>query len=199
VTAKRLGRRPGPSRAREDILAAARELFGEVGYQRATVRAIARRAKVDPSLVIQQFGSKDDLLGEALTMPVDIADVMAGVEDGPDDIGVELIRRVLTVWSNPVLRGPLLSLMRTGLSHDRAAVVMRGLIGRSVLPVLARLAIDDRPDVRAALVGSQIAGFALAREVLRIPALAEMSVDEVARAAGPAVTHYLTGDLDGGG
>ena len=199
MTAKRLGRRPGPSRARDDILAAARDLFGEVGYQRATVRAIARRAKVDPSLVIQQFGSKDDLLGEALTMPVDIADVLSGVEDGPDDLGVELVRRVLTVWSNPVLRGPLLSLMRTGLSHDRAAVVMRGLIGRSVLPVLARLAIDDRPDVRAALVGSQIAGFALAREVLRIPALAELPIEDVAQAAGPAITHYLTGDLGGSG
>lgn len=197
MTAKRLGRRPGPSTSRDDILLAARELFGELGYQRATIRAIARRAAVDPALVIRSFGSKDDLLGEALTFPMDPAAVLAGIEDEPGELGVALVRRVLTLWQNPTLRGSLLSLLRTGLSHDRAAAVMRGLVGRTVLPVVARLAADDEAEVRAALVGANIVGLAMAREVLRIPALAELSVDEVARAAGPAITHYLTGDLAG--
>ena len=35
------GRRPGPSSTADDVLAAARELFAERGYQATTVRAIA--------------------------------------------------------------------------------------------------------------------------------------------------------------
>ncbi|MEQ4714939.1 helix-turn-helix domain-containing protein [Nonomuraea sp. B19D2] len=39
----------------------ARALFAEVGFERATIRAIAKRAEVDPALVMQYFGSKQEL------------------------------------------------------------------------------------------------------------------------------------------
>jgi hypothetical protein len=68
-----------------------------------------------------------------------------------------------------------------------------------VLPVVAALgAVDDAP-LRAALVSSQVIGLALGREVLRVPSLAVVPLDELARAVGPAVTYYLTGDLSGPG
>ena len=43
------------------ILAAARSLFAQRGYERTTIRAIATRARVDPSLVMQHYSSKDAL------------------------------------------------------------------------------------------------------------------------------------------
>jgi AcrR family transcriptional regulator len=186
--------RGAPGQTRQDILDAARSLFGEVGYPRATVRAIARRAHVDPALVIQYFGSKDELLLSCLEMPVDVEQVLEGLDRGPD-VGTELVRRALAAWQQPVVHHAVRTLLRTGLSHDRAADALRIMLTRSVLPVVARLAGDDRTELRAALVGTQLAGLALGREVLGVPPLARASVDELAAAVGPTVTRYLTGDL----
>ena len=43
------------------ILDAAREEFGDRGFEATTVRGVARRAGVDPSLVLQHYGSKSAL------------------------------------------------------------------------------------------------------------------------------------------
>ena len=51
--------------ARDAILAAARRRFADEGYDRATVRAIAGDAGVDPSMVIRYFGSKRELFTAA--------------------------------------------------------------------------------------------------------------------------------------
>src|SRR5690606_1893854 len=46
---------------RAKIRDAAVALFGEVGFDRATVRAVAQRAGASPGLVLHHFGSKDAL------------------------------------------------------------------------------------------------------------------------------------------
>ena len=50
------------------ILEAARAEFGEHGLEAATIRGIARRAKVDPSLVMQRYGSKAALFNSAIQL-----------------------------------------------------------------------------------------------------------------------------------
>ena len=54
----------GLTRAR--LLAAAREVFSQHGFQGATVREICRRAEANVAAVNYHFGSKDGLLAEAL-------------------------------------------------------------------------------------------------------------------------------------
>ena len=44
---------------RNAILAAARERFAADGYERATIRAIASQAEIDPAMVMRYFGSKE--------------------------------------------------------------------------------------------------------------------------------------------
>ena len=58
--------RHGSSDNRANILAAARALFAEHGYDRATIRAIAEQAGVDPALVYHYFADKHALLVAAL-------------------------------------------------------------------------------------------------------------------------------------
>ena len=53
------GRRGGDADTRSDILHSAKVHFAR-GYSDASLRGIARDAKVDPSLVVQFFGSKSD-------------------------------------------------------------------------------------------------------------------------------------------
>ena len=67
------GRRPGTSNSREAIAGAARALFGELGYDRTTIRGVAAAASVDPALVMHFFGSKQKLFVETMAVPFDAA------------------------------------------------------------------------------------------------------------------------------
>ena len=50
------------------ILDAARAEFGQRGLEAATIRRIAQRANVDPSLVMQHYGSKAALFAVAIQL-----------------------------------------------------------------------------------------------------------------------------------
>ena len=64
------GRRVRARQNREQIVAAARLLFGRDGYARTTVAAIAAQAKVSPETVYKGFGSKGALLGAAVSASI---------------------------------------------------------------------------------------------------------------------------------
>jgi len=51
------------------ILDAARQEFGDRGFEATTVRGVASRAGVDPSLVLQHYGSKSALFTAAIRLP----------------------------------------------------------------------------------------------------------------------------------
>ena len=194
----RLGRRPdgGPD-TREAILAAARDLFAVNGFDRTTIRAVATRAGVDPALVHHYFGTKDQLLAASLDLPMDPVAVLGDLADDPEHAGAELVRRVLGLWEgDPETRRRLIALMRTGLSHDHAAALLRDLFGRTILLVLQGFVAGDRPELRAALAGTQMGGLILGRYLVGVPAVANASVDELVAAVGPTVQRYLTGPLD---
>ena len=52
-------------RTRAAILAAARERFAQDGYERATIRAIAADAAIDPAMVMRYYGNKEKLFAAA--------------------------------------------------------------------------------------------------------------------------------------
>lgn len=196
MTVPARGRRPGSSTTRTDILAAARELFGEHGYERTSMRAVGRRAQVDPALIVHYFGSKDGLLREALTLPLDpaavLSEALAGVP--ADRVGQELVRRVIQVWDTPEMTPLLLSLLRTAVSHDLAMTYLRDMLQRTVIAAVSSLVGEDDAQRRAELVAAQMWGLAVTRYLLRLPALVAMTPDDLARAVGPSVQQYLTGE-----
>ena len=195
------GRRPGPTETRDDILDAARDLFSQQGYEKASMRAIARRAKVDPALIVHYFTSKEGLLTESLALPLDPARLLEdGLQGVPDDeIGEALARTVLGLWDRPALRARLLSMLRVGMSHEVAMGVLRQTFAHTVLATVARLVDDDTAALRAELVATQMIGVMMARMVMKLPQVAEADADDLARLIGPSVQLYLTGPLDGAG
>lgn len=190
---RRRGRpRGGGADTRERILAAAMDEFGELGYDGATVRGIAARADVDAALVHHYFGTKADLFGETVGAPMrpDLAlpDILAGPRDR---VGEGIVRYLLVTWEDPDVRRRGVALLRTSIGNRLTTPLLSGFLARELLARIARELDADDADLRAALAASQIAGLLIARYVLRLPALAEASVDELVERVGPTVQRYL--------
>lgn len=188
------GRRPGESGTRQAILAAAKEAFNTRGYGGTSLRAIARTAGVDPALIMHFFGSKDGLFEAALALPIDPGVLVpALLADGVDGLGERIVRTFLGVWDGTPGQGPMLAMLRSAVSHEDSAEMLRRLLTRMILRPLATGAGASDPDLGAALLASQITGLALTRYVLRLAPVASMSADELAPLIGPTLQRYLTG------
>jgi AcrR family transcriptional regulator len=195
IRPRRPGRRPGAGDTRGRILDAARAAFGERGFDGATIRDIAARAGVDPALVHHYFGTKQRLFVAAMEMPVDFATVVPALLMGPQDrLGERFVAFVLELWERPDVRSLLQGVVRSAATDPVAAEMLRRLLAEG--PLLALAGALDRPDaaVRASLAGSQLIGLAFARLVVGVEPLASMDRDAVARAVGPSIQRYLTGD-----
>jgi len=195
----RRGRRPAGEDTRGLILDAARAEFAERGFDATSVRAVARRAGVDPALVRHYFGSKADLLAAGLVPGgVDPRAVVGAVAAGPRDaLGERLARLVLDVWDTPDGRARLRAVLSGALSADPAAAVFVDYLRRTVFGSLA--AGLDAPDAdrRVSLVASQVVGLLVTRVVIGLEPLASLPADDVAALVGPTLQRYLTGDLAG--
>jgi AcrR family transcriptional regulator len=193
---RQLGRRPGESGTREAILEAARAAFADAGYDRATIRAIASTAQVDPALVLHYFGSKEGLFEAALELPVSARQIFErGAEAGPELLGAVVVRAFLETWEPPETRLRLMAMLRSAMTNDTAMAMVRDLLVREIFgPITETLGVPDA-QLRATLVGSQFVGLAVMRFVGRVEPLASASIDELVAAVGPTVHRYLTGDL----
>ncbi|MFP5219207.1 MAG: TetR family transcriptional regulator [Actinomycetes bacterium] len=194
--APRTGRRPGDSGAREAILAAARRSFGTSGFAGTTIRAVAGEAGVDPALVHHYFGSKQQLFAASLELPVDPEVLVPMLLEGPrDGVGERVVRTFVGIWDGVPGQGPMLALLRSAVSDPRAADSLRDFLSRVILGPLTAAAAPDRPELRAALMASQMVGLAVTRYVVHLEPVASASGDELAATVGPTLQRYLTGEL----
>lgn len=188
----RTGRRPGTSGSREKILAAARSQFARDGYDGATIRGIAGAAGVDPALVLHYFDSKERLFVAALRFPVDPAEVVPRLlAPGLDGLGERLATFFLETWDAPEGR-PFIALLRSVAANEQAAEMLRQFIAREVIGRVAASLQLDRPELRAALAGSQLVGLAMMRYVIKLEPIASAPPSVLAREVGPAIQHYVT-------
>jgi AcrR family transcriptional regulator len=189
----RTGRRPGPSSTRDEILRAARRRFADDGYDRATFRRIAADAGVDPALVVQFFGSKQDLFAAATVPPVTLAELSAApTANSSASPGLRLARLLMLWLEDDGARQALLARIRSASSEPAAADIVRRMIGGQLIE-FARAMDGDRTDVRASLLATQFLGVVFARFVVAVEPLASMSGDEIADWLGPTFDLYLTG------
>ncbi|MFF0814877.1 TetR family transcriptional regulator [Rhodococcus sp. NPDC003318] len=180
---------------RDLILAAARELFSDKGYERTTMRAIAARADVDPALIHHYFTNKNTLLMAALKPDIDLATHFADIEN-VDSVGTEFARRLLGYWEdNPDVRTRMTALLRVAMTHDDVAALLRDFQIGALRAALGSVVAADRPEVRLGLVATQIFGIGLMRYILRAPQIRDCTVDQLVMAVGPVIDGYLTGPL----
>ncbi|MEU0985704.1 TetR family transcriptional regulator [Streptomyces sp. NPDC005953] len=182
----------GPG-ARERILGAARTEFAERGYDKTTMRGIARAAGVDAALVHHYYGSKDDVFAAAIEVSFEPAlAVTAILGKGTEGIGERIARYFIGVWENPVSRGPLLVVIRSALTHEAAAKVLRGFVLRRLLERIAAELEVPNPKFRAELAASHMIGIAVLRYVIQVEPLASADPEEIISQVAPTLQRYLT-------
>ncbi|MFJ9411694.1 TetR family transcriptional regulator [Streptomyces sp. NPDC101393] len=193
-------RRGRPARAesaegpgtRERILAAARTEFAERGYDKTSVRGIGKAAGVDAALVHHYFGTKEQVFEAAIELTFAPALTMPEALSGGGEVGERMARFLFGVWENPVSRQPLLAVMRSALTNDTAATVLRKLIERRLLQrVAGELTVPD-PEFRVQLAASHLIGIAMLRYLIKMEPVASADPEEIIAMVAPTLQRYLT-------
>ncbi|MFD9789755.1 TetR family transcriptional regulator [Streptomyces sp. NPDC059070] len=184
----------GPG-TRERILEAARAEFAQRGYDKTSVRGIAKAAGVDAALVHHYFGTKDEVFEAAVEMtlePVQLVPEVIAAGAARDGVGERMARYFIEVWENPATRKQLLALFRSALTHEAAAKVLRTFVLRRVLEkVAADLDVPD-PRFRAELAASHMVGIAVLRYVIKVEPLASADPEDIVTMVAPTLQRYLT-------
>jgi AcrR family transcriptional regulator len=187
------GRRPGGPDTRGEILTAARESFASKGFGGTSIRGVAREAGVDAALVHHYFGGKDELFIESMALPIDPRVVASTILDGPREaLGRRIIETFLGVWESPEGQQRMKAVLRSAVSTEEVAQLMRDGISRMImLPVSRALGTPDAR-LRVSLVASQLIGMALMRYLVELEPLASVSPTELADRIAPILQSYLT-------
>lgn len=181
--------RRSSEQTKANILAAARERFAVDGYDRATIRAIAADAGIDPSMVMRYYGSKERLFAAAAEFDLRLPDLAAVPRD---EVGAVLTGHFLDRWEQD---DALKILLRTAAVVTNAGVNERfsAIFAGQLVPAVTRLTGDPvTAPVRAALLATQILGMALCRYVLALPPVVAMNREQMIAWIGPTVQRYLT-------
>jgi AcrR family transcriptional regulator len=196
-TTKRRGRRQGEPVSRDVVLAAAKKRFASEGYEKTTLRAIARDAHVDPSMVLYLFGSKEELFRESLRLILDPAVLVAAMTGTDGDIGTRLVQTYLRIWESPDTAASMRAMLQSATSNTHAHDAFRSFMQNYVLTAVSGvLGGGEQARLRAMLAASNLVGTAMLRYIIQVPPLATLPGDEIVTLIAPTVTRYLTADAE---
>ncbi|QRP44156.1 TetR/AcrR family transcriptional regulator [Amycolatopsis sp. FDAARGOS 1241] len=195
TTSRRRGRRPAGQDTKTALVEAARAVFAENGYERATVRAIAARAGVDAAMVNHWFGGKEGLFAQAvLKLPFSPIDLVAPLRDGPDEqFGERVVRTFITRWDGAG-GDTFQALVRSVAGHELASTVLREFFSKFFTELIGGLG-SDHGALRTTLCASQLVGLGVIRYIARFEPMATAEVETLVTAISPTIQRYLTGDL----
>jgi AcrR family transcriptional regulator len=196
ATEARAGRRRGNPDTRATILVAAQSEFADKGFDRVSMRGIAKAAGVDPSLMYHYFGSKDDVLLASLDVPFDPREVIPALtRDGVAGLGNRIASRFLAIWDDPANQTRLVTVVRASMSSTAAQDLLTNGVARMVLRPIREVIATPEAELRTSYVASQLLGLAVTRYVLRLEPLASAPSEAVSAAVGPTLQRYLDGDV----
>ena len=148
---------------------------------------------MDPSLVLQYFGSKDALflaaMKDAMRPGEEIPPILA---QGHDDLGPRLATWFFGLWEDAETRYPIQAMLVSAASHPGAAELLREFVTTEIIARVSVVSPREDARLRAELAGSHLIGAALMRYVYQIPPLSDVPLEDVIRPIGAAIDAYLT-------
>jgi len=203
------GRRPGKRDTRAEIIGAARDLFGQQGYDRVSLRAVASAAGVDPSLIHHYFpGGKPILFAESMHLGSDPHEVLQEVDRAvtpagngpPPTLGQAIVMGFLGMWDRADAEAgatpgsSFVTFVQASSASPAAADAVREFLADRIWSKAATHIIPaDQRTRNQSLVASQLMGLGFARYVLRLPALLDASAEDLAHWVGPTLDRYIAG------
>ncbi|MBE1501943.1 AcrR family transcriptional regulator [Amycolatopsis lexingtonensis] len=168
------GRKRDAAATRLALLDAAAKLFAERGFDRTTVRDIAKLAGVNQSLLFRYFGSKEALFEAVIA------------RNGREQLATTPPERLFSASLRSMLapdgagNRTLETYLRSSGS-DGVAAAIRQEIGEEYARVLATLTDAPDAELRADLALAWLMGIALVREISGKEPLASADPEEVCR------------------
>jgi AcrR family transcriptional regulator len=197
-----VGRRPGQLDTRNDIIQAAKAEFATHGYDRTSLRAVARAAGVDAALVHHYFDGKSDLFIAAMALPFDPRQVGHDAATGaaaPPFSGARVVEGFLTMWDLAENTGSsFASCMGAMAASPEVGDAMREFVRERVWDRLDSIAGEPPEDTmrRRAMVSSQLMGLAFARYLLRVPPISTATPAQIGEWIGPTLERYILDPID---
>lgn len=193
---KKRGRRPGHVDTKQAILDAALTLFSQHGYDKVSLRSVAREAGVDPALIHHYFDGKGDLFTQSvLDLEVHPDELLHFVLDGPREfIGERVMQAFVEAWNQPGAAERFTAMLRAAAVEGNADRPFTEFLSKEVLIKIAEHAGHPDASERAALAVAVIVGLVMGRSVLRLPGLVELSDDDVVRAVGAHIQWLMVED-----
>nr|WP_296070085.1 TetR family transcriptional regulator [uncultured Actinoplanes sp.] len=165
-----------PEGKRAAILAAARAVFAENGYEKATIREIARRAGVTHGLVVLHFASKEKLFLAA----VPGASILAASEPGDlDEFPARVAKAFVERMESGDSADPFLAVVRSAASDQQLAKELLRAMREETLVVYRAMLTAPDVDARVDMAGAHLLGVTFNRYVLAEGPLAAMPAGEL--------------------
>ena len=176
-------------------------MFAELGYDRTTIRAVARAAGVDAGLVMHYYGTKDALFSRAAELPttdLPTTELAAGTAE-------QAVEALLASLAGRLDGEPVASLavLRSMLTNADAAERYRAAAGPQLTQIIAAIPAEDA-ELRASLLSAIVHGVIIERYLLRLGRLATASPDRIIELLRPcfellaAADHAQPGSGDTG-
>jgi AcrR family transcriptional regulator len=167
------GRKRDAAATRLALLDAAAKLFAERGFDRTTVRDIAKEAGANQSLLFRYFGSKEALFEAVIAR--NTREQIAST--APERLFSTSLRSML----EPGERNRTLETYLRSPGSDSAAAAMRRELGREYAATLAELTDAPDAELRADLAIAWLLGIGLVREITAKEPLASADPDDICR------------------
>jgi AcrR family transcriptional regulator len=164
-----------------------------MGYEKVSLRAIARAADVDPALIHHYFDNKADLFSRSvLDVPLDADHIVQSILDGPlDGVGERTVSAFLDAWELPGARDRITAMVRAAVNNANARRPLSEFMAREILVKVAESLGQPNARLRAQLGVSLILGLALTRDILELPALVKARNPVLVKALGQAMQAHL--------
>jgi AcrR family transcriptional regulator len=185
--------RPRKDDIDDRVLAAARALEREVGFDATTIEAVAERAGVAKTAIYRRWPNKSVLLYEAVLAPADQRPAVPDTGDIRADL-LAVLRANASGYDAGARRGLVAAITREALRDERVAELLRTrFFGPRADAIVGRIttAVDRgelRPTVDTALVPALLTGPLQYLRVVRDSALAD---DDLARIVDAVIGPHL--------
>jgi AcrR family transcriptional regulator len=164
-----------------------------MGYEKVSLRAIARAADVDPALIHHYFENKADLFARSvLDIPLDAEQLVRDILDGPvEAVGERTIAVFLKAWDQPGAGDRFTAMLRAAVTVPNARRPLSEFMTREILVKVVEALGHGNARLRAQLGVSLLLGLALSRDILELPALVKARNPVLVKVLGQAMQAHL--------